>query len=522
MRPAAAENVINNSQMKQRLLQKLTDHRIVLAGIIFGCAIIYSQFDVFNQPIRGDRANWEYMAQLISRGGVPYRDAVNIKTPLSAYIGALAIEIGQLFGARDIYSVRISSVVTGLLCVVFTYLVTLAWFSSIRSAVLAAAMLASVNSFAVANSAGIQPKTPVILFGLISLWAVKKGWPFASGFAGMLAALCWQPGLLFVGAAGLAFSRYLIEWKNRNVLRLIIGAVVPLLFTILYFWLNGALRDFYNWTFDFNLHVYGPREYKSSIHFLRYLRSMLSGEYRPERFYCLLAAAGAIWFVLEQVRGIRRAGIKQAIKENSLDHAILIAPLVYFAFCFVDVQGAADFFPFLPFIAIFFGYVVVQSIEKAQEFLSQRLPLLNGRWFPAFSLALVLVVIFVFSLRDSFSYRRPRSPLAQQQQEVTTILSHLDPEDQIFAHGPTEVLVLSGINNASKYFFLDRGKDLYLDRVEPGGFDGWFSRLKSSRPKVVLLSRTAKVEKADEFYDWVGTEYTEQKLAELTYYLRKD
>jgi hypothetical protein len=72
-----------------------------------GGALIYSQFQFWKQPALGDRANWDYVAQVISRGGVPYRDVVNIKSPLSAYIGAAAILAGQPFGLRDIFAIRI-------------------------------------------------------------------------------------------------------------------------------------------------------------------------------------------------------------------------------------------------------------------------------------------------------------------------------------------------------------------------------------------------------------------------------
>jgi hypothetical protein len=89
-------------------------------------------------------------------------------------------------------------------------------------------------------------------------------------------------------------------------------------------------------------------------------------------------------------------------------------------------------------------------------------------------------------------------------------------------HGLAEILVLSKLSNADKHFFLDRGKDNYLDRVEPGGFAGWLDRLKAKRPKVVALERMKFVERKEDFYDWVGTDYEEHKGRLFTYYLRRD
>src|ERR1043165_151364 len=73
----------------------------LVAAVIFLC-----QFQFWKLPAKGDRANWDYFAQVIARGGVPYRDVVNIKTPLSAYIGAAAIVVTRPFGVRAIYATR--------------------------------------------------------------------------------------------------------------------------------------------------------------------------------------------------------------------------------------------------------------------------------------------------------------------------------------------------------------------------------------------------------------------------------
>jgi hypothetical protein len=98
----------------------------------------------------------------------------------------------------------------------------------------------------------------------------------------------------------------------------------------------------------------------------------------------------------------------------------------------------------------------------------------------------------------------------------------LQPEDKVFVYGSTQILVLSGLNNASKYFYLDRGKDQYLDQVEPGGFEGWLERLKSERPKVIALSRIAPADRIGELQVWAAQEYDLSVNPVFTYYLRRD
>jgi hypothetical protein len=137
------------------------------------------------------------MAQVIARGGVPYRDAINIKSPLSAYIGAAAIVIACPLGLRDTYAVSLVSVLMAILTVGVLFLVVFDYFQSLRAAFLSALIFMSFNAFATTNSSGIQPKTPMILFGLVGMWATKRVLPHVAGVSGMLSALSWQPGLLF-------------------------------------------------------------------------------------------------------------------------------------------------------------------------------------------------------------------------------------------------------------------------------------------------------------------------------------
>jgi hypothetical protein len=488
--------------------------------VMIGTAIVYAQFDPFNQPIRGDRANWEYMAQVITRGGVPYRDAVNIKTPLSAYIGAGAILLMRPFGVRDIYAVRLTYLALAVLCVGFVYLVALEYFKSRRIAILAATIMAGVNFFATTNSAGIQPKTPVVLFALISLWAAKRDLPFLAGVSGMLCALAWQPGLMFAGVAGLVMSRYLTSWRDLRAIKVIGGAAIPLAVMLLYFWQAGALRDFYLWTFDFNLHVYGPREARPLSHFLVYLRRMVA--FRSEELYCVLAAIGALYWTWHEAKGIRLGGLAY-LRQSAPGHALLLAGLAYFGFCLINVQGTGDFLPFLPFIAIFAAFAIVTALDTTIETFSALKSSRHWRVVGHAGFAVIVAVVTGFSVADAFTYKKKTAPLKEQEAEVAQIVSHLNPGDTIYVHGPTEVLVLSGLTNASKYFLIDRGKDDYMSRFEPGGFDGWLTRLKSERPKVVMLTRLRKeAHQRKAFNEWVRGDYEEHKLKRFTYYLRRD
>ncbi|HWC78001.1 MAG TPA: hypothetical protein VG778_11095 [Blastocatellia bacterium] len=500
-------------------IARLLDRRAIFLLTLVAAAVIYAQFQFWKSPTRGDRANWDYMAQIIATGGVPYRDAVNIKTPLSAYISAAAIVAARPFGVEDVAAIRGIYFALAVLTVGFTFLVAVQYFSRRWVGVLAVTVLLAFDAFATLNC-GTQPKTPMVLGGLMTLWAIKRDRPFEAGVYGMLSALSWQPGLLFVGVAGLAFSRYLTSWRDLKVVKLLAGAALPLLIFVGYFAIVGALNDFFVWTLHFNYSVYGPREMRSVSGFVTRFAELLNGPYRQERIYFIFAALGAVIVFAEHVWSTR--GKIARWVEDAPSHAIWIAPLVYFAFCAVDIQWHADFLPFMPFVGIFAAVAFYSIIKAAVARLKRFAPqLVTSRVeYPAF--ALLLAAVFLGNVGDAFSFNRGFPTLQDQYVGIKEMTAFLEPGDKVFAHGRTEVLVVSKMRNASKYFFLDRGKDQYLDEIEPGGFKGWFERLKAERPRIVALGRLRMVDHAKDLRQWMEADYRRYQGSAFEFYVRRD
>lgn len=488
--------------------------------VFAAAALVYSQSQFWNQPSVGDRANWDYFAQVITRGGVPYRDVVNIKSPLSAYIGAAAIVITRPFGLRDVLAIRITFVLLAALTAAFTFLIAYDYFRIRRIAVLAATVMLTFIAFARFNSGGVQPKTPMVLFGLVSLWALIKDRPFTSGMFGMLSALSWQPGLLFVGAAGLGFSRYLTSWRDMKVVRLIAGAFIPLAILIAYLWAAGALESAYLWNIHFNATVYAPHELRSLATFVRKLSRLLDGFYQNSRDYFYLALAGlgvATWQEAKRVSG-RGGGY---LLDAAPAHAVMISPLVYFGFCMIDIQSGPDLIPLVPFVAIFAAVALSWIVEQTANLFKRVRPAVNRRIFEVFASITFVAFILYQNVSGAFFFEREFPTLKDQEPAVQEVVSHLEPGDKIFVYGRTELLVLSGLTSASKYFLLDRGKARYLDQVEPGGFDGWLERLKSERPKIVALDRLGTDGALTPLEDWVAAEYELRINLVFSYYIRK-
>jgi hypothetical protein len=516
-------NVLINARLKNvaaLVSQSLTKGRLFLMTVVLA-SVVYFQFDIWNQPVVNDRAIWEYVAQVIARGGAPYKDVVEIKSPASAYIGAAAIVLTRPFGIRETFAIRATFLVLAILTAGFVFLVTVEYFGSRSLAVLAAFIFIGFDSVPITNSAGIQPKTAMMLFGLAALWAIKKDFVIAAGMLSMLSALSWQPGLLFLGAAGLAITKYLTNWRDKRLLKLLAGSLIPLIFLLIHLWALGALRDSYLWTIHYNLTVYAPAELKPINRFFEFLGKMASAYYQREAVFLYLAAIGVVIFIARDI-WIAAKTSSHYLLDRSRDHAVAIAPLAYLAFCAINVQAGGDAAPFVPYISVFAAFTVVVFLNVALELLARVGPVAFQPTLRVTAMAILCGMVYWFNIRDAFGYRAQFPTLQDQEADIREIVSLVGPDEKVFMHDVTEVLVLSGLQNVGRHIFLDRGKDDYMIHVEEGGFEGWFVRLKAERPKVVAFDRMRKVIHRRDFMRWVEDDYERRRGRVLTYYVRKD
>ena len=199
---------------------------ITLAAFLMASAVMLMHMP-FTQAESGDEAIWDYVAQSVLRGQVPYRDVIEIKSPGSAYLSALAIAAGRLLGTRDVIAVRVWEVILVGLLSALTFLVAEAYLKSSIAALIASLIPLMSNPFAEWMVAGTQAKLPMIAFGMLSLLLIAKDRPFWAGFCSMISCLCWQPGLLFAGVSFLIFSRYFTRWRDMKALKVAAGTIAP-------------------------------------------------------------------------------------------------------------------------------------------------------------------------------------------------------------------------------------------------------------------------------------------------------
>lgn len=463
--------------------------------------VVLLMYRPFSRGEIGDQATWDYIAQSIVRGELPYRDVIANKAPAAGYFSALAITVGKLAGIRDVLAIRLLGILlTGVLSAL-TYLVTEAYFQSRVAALTAFLIPLTVSRFDDWMVGGTEPKLSMIVFGVLTLWLIARDKPFWAGVCSMLSCLSWQPGLLFAGAAFLVFSKYLTSWRDLRALKTVLGAAVPLAVFVGYFASKHALGDVWFWTMTYNYGVYAPATARTLGDSLRHMWNLILRVFDADVAVAALSLAGYAVFGWRQIRARlrRRGGLSST---ELFRDALIIAPAVYFLFCMVNLQAGPDLIPLFPFIGMFAALFLVEC-SRAIARQNIRLAALE-HWLPR---AALMIALTLTVWRAGINLGAPILTLQQQDKEFETVSNLLGPDEKLYVHGTLELLVLLNRPNLNQYVFLDRGKDEYIAAVKEGGINAWLDEIEAQTPKIVALSRLSKVGHRDELTRWVESRY---------------
>ncbi len=476
----------------------------------------------FAQAEGGDDAIWDYVAQCIVRGQVPYRDVIEIKTPASPYLSALAMVVGKTAGFQDILSVRVLyTLLVGVLCAV-ALLTAQVYLRSLVAGAIAVLILITWPGLTVMMVAGTRPKVPMIIFGMLTLVLIAAEKPFWAGVCSMLSCLCWQPGLLFTVTAMLVFSRYLTSWRDLRALKVVIGASVPLGLVLIFFYAAGALGDFWGWTVAYNYQVYMPEGRETAAVSLGRLWYVVDEVTGGDTVWVKLGVAGLLVYGGERIWARFKNG-RRAASPDFFKDALVIAPLLYLAFKVINYPGTDDLIPLFPFIGLFAGYLLTTAgrVIAGMRFVRRNESAARlAQWIPM----LAVPVLVVLAVMHGVNYQiTSGSSLQDQQRMEQGVAGLLGPDDKTYVHGTLEILVLMNRPNMNPYIFLDRGKDKYIADRTPGGFAAIMDEMKSQAPKVIAISRTQNVAYREELLSWATEAYErlEVGFAHSSVYVRK-
>lgn len=478
---------------------------IAIVAFLTGAAVMLA-YSPTRQLAVGDSAIYDYMAQSIVRGQVPYRDVIDSKGPGSLYLSALVMVAGKTLGVQDILAVRIFYVLLGGILCAITYLVAATYLRSRIAGAIAFSIPLMSEQFAETIVQGTRPKIVMIIFGLLALLLIARDRPFWAGVSSMLSCLCWQPGLAFTGVALLMFSRYLTNWRDLRALKVLLGAAIPFAIVVSYFYSVGALGDLWTWTVHYNYSVYLPEGKEPASIALGHLWLLVNRAFGANVFWVELSIIGALFYGISRVR-IRFKNRKLVAVPDLCRDAILIPPLIHLAFCIVNWPGLDNLIPFFPFFGIFAGYLIVAVARSVLSIQRIGQHVYAGRlieWSPI--LPLFLIWLSVISHAKSYKIESGRT-LQDQEQEFKAVSDILGPNDKIYVHGTAELLVLLNRPNLNPYIFLPYGKDEYIGSRLPGGFKTLIDEMEAQAPKVIALSRLRTVWHKDELLEWAAAHY---------------
>lgn len=490
--------------------------RALAIALFLFAAMLMLMYKPFSQIEVGDSAGYDYIAQSILRGQVPYRHVVDIKTPGSMYLSAGAMAAGKLVGLRDVVSVRLfQSLLVGFLCVV-TFYVARVYLRNTMAALIGGAFPLISYKFAEWMVVGTQPKLSMMLFGMLSLLFIAKDKPFWAGAFSMLSFMCWQPGLMFTGVAVLILSRYLTSWRDLRAMKVVLGGALPIAVVLGYFYSQSALGDLWAWTITFNYSVFAPETQRDAMGGLNHIWSVTKRAFGADAFLAPLGIAGFVLFATERVR----ARLNRRESTELFREAILIPPAVYFGFCIINMQAGPDLIPFIPFFAMFTGWLLVRLGELAVS--SARARPTKIRW-DLLAPGAALTVFLLVALARGVAYRIPPSfTLQDQDRAFEKIAAQLSPDDKVYVHGYAELLVFLNRPNLNQYTFLNQGIDGFAASRRGGDFKLILDEMESQTPKLVVLSRMKTVASRELLEGWVAEHYSLfESLPSADVYIRK-
>ncbi|HMG36121.1 MAG TPA: DolP-mannose mannosyltransferase [Blastocatellia bacterium] len=487
-----------------------------IAIVIFG-TVVMLLYSPARQPEGGDSAGYDYIAQCILRGQLPYRDVIDIKAPGSMYLSAVAMAVGRLAGVSDVLSVRLfQSLLVGLLCGLIL-LIARFYFRNTQLGLIAAVAPLIAMKFAEWMVVGTQPKLPMIIFGVLTLLFIAVNRPWLAGASAMLACLCWQPGLMFLGVAVLIFSNYLRRWKDGAALKVVSGAAIPLLVVLGYFYARGALGDLWAWTITFNYSVFRPETQRTPLRALHHMWTVISRVYGADTYIWLTAAVGLVVYIGTRVyTRMKRGGDDLPFKD-----ALAIPPLIYFAFCILNMQGGPDLIPFIPFVAILASWALVGSIRFCCDRLFARRS--AGFKLDQVMCGMVLSALMIIALGRGIGYHVPAGFTLQDQEKQMSVLSEvLSGNDKVYVHGSVELLVLLKRPNVNPYTFLNQGIDRFESARRGIDLTALVDAIEAERPRLVALSRLKTVASQELLEKWVDEHYDKfDRYTPSDVYIRK-
>ncbi len=479
-----------------------------------------------DRPIRDvDESVASIIASEWVQGGVPYRDAIDQRGPVTYLLFALTFLVA---GIHNMYPVH-----WALLLLIFGGCFLLFRFAAELGGALLrgetsepdlatgylAALLVAICTFTYKRSQMLAFHTewPVLIASSVGMWWLwrflrhdvidgprerRSWWPLAvAGFALGAAFLSKQPAVFDSFAAGAFLLAWQVRqgrlWSRQTVVRVAAlggGFFAALALCIAYFAAHGALGDFYLYFWEYNVD-----HYAAVVSTARKIAGL--NPFDHSRHYLtanpLLGVVGAVALLRLVVEWIWRGW-------RSIDGRAMVT--IWFAAAYFGASYSGRNFGHY-FIQLIAPICLLAALLLREAWLGAASLRRWSRWLPAGARA-VLVVAVVASLAYSLNrfsrdmtlltWNKSPRPKVAQEALVAYIDAHTDPTDRIFVWGYNpEVYVLADRRPATRY-----SNTNYLTGMLPwenigpqvdtsehiveGGWDLLFAELANHPPELLI------------------------------------
>ena len=452
----------------------------------FGLAIFVYSFYGLDLPLRRDNAQYIYTAQRLIAGEMPYQSLFDMKAPLTSFVIAGVMYVGEFFLSDGLKIVRLFFMGLSLATCYVVYQLSTRIFHPGRELWLAPLAILGCHGLLLQSAIGAEPKVlMLLLFSIALILLIDKRW-LSLGIVASLCAFTWQPsGVLFISALGYATFQP-GHAKAYALGRLVSGFLAPSVVIFGIFWLSGALEELFDALLI--LHSYLSRE---DVNELFVIMVMLPFGF-PFSFPMIIV--GLLAFTIYLVIQLRRS--PQLAWSDNYHLPLLFIILVFSFASLLNFQSYPDFFIFLPFAAL--GTVV----------LFRCLPRLSEEAWRGRDITLPLQIIFVSWLlitpvlnaafADIWSNHAAvwRGAIERQRESYRTILLRALPDyndsSKLVVIGVPEMPALLRFRNLTRHVSLGsiKGYDAYISSKFGGEFKRWLRQLSNYEPELLVVKQS--------------------------------
>ena len=445
------------------------------AASVVVAIVLFTRFSI-DGALSRDESIYVYGGQQLTHGVAPYASIFDPKGPLATMLAGVGAGLGHLAGHRDVYVIRLLFFFCSVLAVLASYLLVLRVWKSVLGALAAAVVFASYGGFAQDALAGPDAKTPGVLLAIVCMWlAARRNW-FWAGITASLTFLDWQPFLIFPVMAVLAAVAGTRENRLRALAMSVLGVVIPIAVTFIYFAAAGAFGKFVEATFEYPL-TGVKRSRETVLHRIEHIFKIVHTYYE---FSGVLFWVGAVLLVAV-LGGIvwRGRGHWRSTLTDPVLVVIGLTGLFEFGYALTDFQSYPDVFPLLAYPAIGIG-ATVALVEQRASMPASRQAFVGVTAAVLALLAVLSAYWFTNTSANNTSYRNERA--------VGCALHHaVPPGTSLYSLGNPVPLVVTGRRNPDRYIYLDAGVDAWKVKHTAGGLTGWEEQIAHANPSVVVL-----------------------------------